>query len=136
MTGKALSNCGLTVLVVAASMLLALATGCSTTKRTQHTVELLMSSGFKVVAATTPAQQTKLQTLRPGKITPVKRDGKTWYIYPDAAGRKLYVGNPTQYQNYRQALEDDRLVRGQYESIQLSEDSAFWSSSVFGDFGE
>ena len=124
------------VLSLVAGMLLALATGCSTTKQTAHTEELLMSSGFKVVAATTPAQQTQLQTLRPGKITLVKRDGKTWYVYPDAAHQKLYVGNPTQYQNYRQALQDDRLVRDQYGAIQSNEDTAFWSSSFFGDFGE
>jgi hypothetical protein len=119
-----------------AGLLLAFAGGCSTTKQTAHTQELLMSSGFKEVAAATPAQLTQLQALRPGKITAVKRDGKTWYVYPDAARHKLYVGNPNQYQAYRQAYQDDQLVKQQRESVILNEDTADWSYGGFGDFGD
>ena len=42
-------------------LLLALASGCSTTKQTAHTEELLVSSGFKEVIAATPDQLAQLR---------------------------------------------------------------------------
>ncbi|MGO8837996.1 MAG: hypothetical protein ACLQAH_04655 [Limisphaerales bacterium] len=119
-----------------AGVLLAFATGCSTTKQTQQTENLLLASGFKLVAAATPAQQAHLQTLPPGKITVTKRNGKIWYVYPDAARRQLYVGNPGQYQTYRQYRQNEQLLDEQLDTTYLKEDSAGWNSWAFGDFGE
>jgi hypothetical protein len=101
--------------------------GCATPKPRVHTEELLQSSGFKVVAATTPADKAQLQTLRPGKLTVVHREGKTWYVYPDAARHQLYVGNPQQYQAYRQAYQDDQMVQGAFDSVLLHEDTVEWT---------
>jgi hypothetical protein len=122
-------------LSLVAGLLLAIAGGCSTTKQTVHTEELLVSSGFKEVTAATPAQLAKLQALRPGKITPVKRDGKTWYVYPDAAHHKFYVGSLNQFEAYRQAYQDDQLVKQQFDSVLLYQDTVDWSAGTFGDFG-
>ena len=121
--------------MVCALGLILLITGCATPKPSLHTEELLQSSGFKVVAATTPAEKAQLQTLRPGKLTVVRRDGKTWYVYPDAGRHQLYVGNPDQYQAYRQAYQDEQMVGGQVDSVLLHADSAEWT---FGglDFGQ
>jgi len=121
--------------VVFAGLLLVFATGCSTTKQTQQTESLLLASGFKIVAATTPAQQAHLQTLPPRKITATKRNGKIWYVYPDAAHQQLYVGNPAQYQTYRQYYQNEQLMDEQLETTNLREDSAGWNSWAFGDFG-
>ncbi len=109
--------------------------GCATPKPNLHTEELLQSSGFRIITATTPAQKAQLQTLRPGKLTVVQRNGKTWYVYPDAARQQIYVGNADQYQAFRQAYQDDQMVQGAVESILLREDSAGWT---FGglDFGQ
>jgi hypothetical protein len=104
-----------------------LLTGCATPKPSLHTEELLQSSGFKVVVATTPAEKAQLQTLQPGKLSVVRRDGKTWYVYPDAARQQLYVGSPDQYQNYRQAYQDDQMVRGQVDSVLLHRDTVEWT---------
>ena len=104
-----------------------LITGCATPKPSLHTEELLQSSRFKVVVATTPAEKAELQTLRPGKLTVVRRDGKIWYVYPDAARNQLYVGNPDQYQAYRQAYQDEQMVRGQVDSALLHADTVEWT---------
>jgi hypothetical protein len=93
-------------------LLLVLAGGCSTTPPTQQTVSILLASGFKEVPATTPARLAQLEALRSGKITAKQRGGKTWYVFPDAAHKKLYVGNPDQYQSYVQAFQDEQLSRG------------------------
>ena len=102
-------------------------TGCATPKPSRHTEDLLQSSGFNVVVATTPAEKAQLQTLQPGKLTVVHRDGKTWYVYPDAAHHQLYFGNPQQYQAYLQAYQDDQMVRGQLGSALLHEDTVEWT---------
>ena len=102
-------------------------TGCATPKPSRHTEDLLQSSGFNVVVASTPAEKAQLQTLKPGKLTVVHRDGKTWYVYPDAAHHQLYFGNPQQYQAYRQAYQDEHLVQGRLDSVLLHEDTAVWT---------
>jgi len=116
------------VLTMACALgLIVLITGCATPKPSLHTEELLQSSRFKVVLATTPAEKAQLQTLRPGKLTVVRRDGKTWYVYPDAARHQLYVGNPDQYQAYRQAYQDEQMVGGRVDSVLLHADTVDWT---------
>ena len=119
-----------------AGALLAFAAGCTTSQPTPETRDLLLSSGFKVMTASTPAQSAHLKTLPPGKITTVNRNGKTWYIFPDAAHNRIYVGNRNQYKSFRQSYQDEQLTNGQVETANLREDSAGWNSWVFGDFGD
>ncbi len=109
--------------------------GCATSKRSVHTEELLQASGFKIVTATTPDEKAQLQTLRPGKLTVVQRNGKTWYVYPDPFHHQLYVGNADQYQAYRQAYQDEQMVQGEVDSILLHADTAVWTYGGL-DFGQ
>jgi hypothetical protein len=118
--------------IAAAALLFA---GCATHKPSVHTEELLQSCRFKIVTATTPEQKAQLQTLRPGKLTVVQRNAKTWYVYPDLAHQQAYVGTPDQYQAYRQAFQDDQMVRGAVDSILCHEDSVAWPYGGL-DFGQ
>jgi len=90
-------------------VLLAFAAGCATPQPTQETRAILVASGFHTVAAKTSAQRAHLQTLPPGKIAVVPRDGKTWYVYPDAAREQIYVGNQSQFQSFRMTMQDAQL---------------------------
>jgi uncharacterized lipoprotein YmbA len=58
--------------------LLAFAVGCATTQQTEN---LLSAAGFNTVIASTPKQQQHLKTLKPDKITSVKRNGKTYFVF-------------------------------------------------------
>jgi len=111
--------------------LLALATGCSTPQPTPETHDRLLASSFKAMTASTPAQQAHLKTLLPGKITTVNRNGKTWYIFPDAAHNQIYVGNQNQYQSFRQSYQDAQLTGAQIGMTNLREDSVGWNSWVW-----
>ena len=62
----------------------------------------MIAAGFKTVVPKTAAQQKKLQALPPDKVALVQKDGKTYYVFPDAANNRAYVGGPTQYQAYTQ----------------------------------
>ena len=110
--------------------------GCASTaqQRTQQTENLLLASGFHVVPASTPAQQAHLQTLPPGKVTAVTRNGKKWYVYPDAVRQQLYVGTPFEYQNFQGYAQDATLLHEQLETGNLAQDSIGWSSWSYWDF--
>src|SRR5881227_588017 len=79
---KQIRNSFNTISVIA---LLALTVGCATTSSTQNKESLLVASGFKVITPKTPAQQQKLQQLQPGHVAMINRQGRTYYIFPDAA---------------------------------------------------
>jgi len=82
--------------------LLALTVGCSTTSSTQNKESMLVASGFKVITPKTAAQQQKLQQIPPGHVAMVNRNGRTYYVFPDAAHNQAYVGGPKEYQAYQQ----------------------------------
>jgi hypothetical protein len=101
--------------------LLMLALGC-TSQQTQNKEKLLTAAGFKVIVPRTAAQQQKLQALPADKVTLVRRNGKTYYVFPDAANNQAYVGGPKQYQAYRQLLLANKLANENLEAAEMNED--------------
>ena len=76
-----------------AMVALALITACqTTTSSTAQNEALLTQSGFKTIAVTTPKQQQAVSRLPQGTVSPVKYQGKTYYVYPTASNDKIYVG--------------------------------------------
>ena len=94
---------------IGAFALLVLTLGC-TSMQTQNKENLLIAAGFKVITPHTAAQQQKLQALPPDHVTLVQKDGKTYYVFPDAANNQAYVGGPKQYQAYRQLRLANKLA--------------------------
>jgi hypothetical protein len=89
--------------LIGAIALLALTVSCTETQReTQHREKLLIAAGFKVIVPHTAKQQQKLKALPPDRITLVRKDGKSYYVFADAANNQAYVGGPTQYHAYQQ----------------------------------
>lgn len=60
----------------------------------------MLAAGFKVVDAKTPEQQMHVKTLAPGRFTELQRTGKHFFVYPDPANNRVYVGTPKEYQAY------------------------------------
>jgi hypothetical protein len=87
--------------------LIACAAGCASTK---HTENMLSAAGFKVVIPDTPAQEQQIKTLPADKLTVAHRQGKIYYVFPDPAHDRLYVGGPQSYQSYRQILSDNKIA--------------------------
>jgi hypothetical protein len=104
--------------LIGAIALLALAVACTSTQ-TQTKENLLIAAGFKVIVPSTAAQRQKLQTLPPGKVTLVQKDGKTYYVFPDASNNQAYVGGSTQYQAYRQLRLANKLANENLEAAEL-----------------
>src|SRR5947209_17668071 len=96
--------------IISVIALLALTAGCATTSSTQNKESMLVASGFKVITPKTAAQQQKLQQLPPGHVAMVHRQGRTFYIFPDAAHNQAYVGGPHEYQAYQQMVAANHLA--------------------------
>jgi hypothetical protein len=109
--------------LIGAIALLALAVACTSTQ-TQTKENLLIAAGFKVIVPSTAAQRQKLQTLPPGKVTLVQKDGKTYYVFPDAANNQAYVGGPAQYQAYKQLRLANKLANENLEAAEMNQDAA------------
>jgi hypothetical protein len=87
---------------------LALLAACQTTTGTGDVMAqkeaLLTQSGFKVITVTVPAQQQAVSRLTVGRVTAVKYNGKTYYVFPTTTKDKIYVGKQAQFNRYKQAL--------------------------------
>ena len=104
--------------------LLLLANGCASTK---HQESMLTFAGFKIVMAKTPKQEQKLQTLTPGKFTRIVRNGKTWYVYPEAEQNRIYLGTKNEYQQYVQNIADGTISRQTFDSEVIAQaDGSGW----------
>jgi hypothetical protein len=120
----------------------AICAGCASTQTaTQNRESMLIASGFKVITPKTAAQKQKLQSLPPGKVTMIKKGGKTYYVFPDPAHNQAYVGRPGEYQAYLQMRADKKLVREDLETAEMYQDATMqWSvwggwDAGFGSFG-
>jgi hypothetical protein len=102
---------------------------CSTTQTsTQNKESMLVASGFKTITPKTGAQQQKLQNLPPGKVTMIQKKGKTYYIFPDPANNRAYIGGPRQYQAYQQLRAENKLTKEDLETAEMYQDSEMqWS---------
>ena len=107
----------------------ALLVGCATTQSsTQNRESMLVASGFKVITPKTSAQQQKLQKLPPGKVTMIQKGGKTYYVFPDPANNRAYIGRPKDYQAYQQLRADKKLAKENLETAQMYQDTEMeWS---------
>jgi hypothetical protein len=109
--------------------LVILTAGCATTQsNVQNKESMLIAAGFKTITPKTAAQQQKLQKLPPDKVTMIQKKGKTFYIFPDPAQNRAYVGGPKAYQAYQQLRADKKLAQEDVESAEMYQDAAMqWS---------
>ena len=113
---KQLLRVGTLTNVAAAIVALALITACQSTGTSQSTAQqesLLAQSGFKTVTVTTPKQQAAVSKLAVGTVSPVKYQGRLYYVYPTATKDKIYVGRQKQVNAYNRAVAAQQTQPGQ-----------------------
>ena len=102
-------------MMISVIALLALIAGCATTTTSiQDKRSMLIAAGFKTVTPKTPAQQQKLQQLQVGQVAQIQKNGRTYYIVADPPQNVVYVGGPTEYQNYQQMRAQRQLAQDNY----------------------
>src|SRR5271166_3255267 len=107
--------------LIGAIALLVLTVGCANTQQTEN---LLSAAGFKTVIANTPQRQEQLKALPPDKVTLVQRNGKNYYVYADPANYQVFVGTPSQYQQYQQLRLANNLAQDELATAQMNQMSA------------
>ena len=113
-----------TLLVTVTAACTALLFGCASTQTsTQNRESMLAASGFKTITPKTAAQQQKLQNLPPGKMAVVNRNGRTYYVFPDAAQNRAYVGGPQEYQAYQQLRAANNIASENLETAEMYQDA-------------
>ena len=109
------------------------AVGCTMTQReTQHREKLLIAAGFKVIVPRTAAQQQRLKALPSDRVTLVHKNGKPYYVFPDAANNQAYVGGPTQYQAYQQIRTAIQFRKESLEAAGFGEEADFGTWNGWG----
>ena len=63
---------------------------------------MLTAAGFVVKYPDTSEKQEIFNSLPPSWLVKRRRNGKVYYVYADPANNQIYVGNPSQYQQYQQ----------------------------------
>jgi len=128
---KSLRHILLATMMAAWTVLLA---SCASTQSTQNRESMLVASGFKVITPKTAAQQQKLQNLPAGRVTMIQKSGKTYYIFPDPANNRAYIGRPREYQAYQQLRATNKLAMENLETAETYQDAEMqWS--LWGGWG-
>ena len=86
--------------IVVAFAVLAANLGCATAPSAVQAESLLTAAGFKPVAASTDKQLQQIPTLPAGQVTVITQTGKNWFVYPDLARNRVYVGTEKEYRAY------------------------------------
>ena len=112
-------------ILIGATALLALITGCATTTTsTQDQANMLVAAGFKTITPKTPAQQQKLQQLQTGQVAQIQKNGRTYYIVADPPRNLVYVGGPAEYQAYQQLRAQRQLAQENLQTAEMYQDAA------------
>jgi hypothetical protein len=110
----------------------------------QSTGQLLISSGFNPIAATTPEMVKRLMSFPPDQFQLRQRGGRPYYVYADPSGCTCaYVGSVAAMNKYRAsygALPADAPSAGAFTnaeqnmitSMDNDEASAQFNNDVFG----
>ncbi len=98
----------------------AILSGCASTTPPPPAEEQLLAAGFKVVVAKTVQQKEHLQTLQPGRITEWQRTGVRFFVYPDAAKSRIFVGTENEYAAYRRLQPSGGATLGQQDAADLA----------------
>ena len=107
----------------------AIVVGCSTTKSTEN---LLSVAGFRMFPAATVEQKAHLGTLPANKVTMVQREGKTYFVFPDAKQQAIYVGMQPQYSEYQRLRLQKQMAEDQAQAAEMNSQPAW---GVWGGWG-
>ena len=106
--------------------LILLIPGCNSLQKKE---QLLGAAGFRSVTPSTPAQIAKLKSLPQGHLTPIKKNGKTLFVLADAKQNRLFVGNQSQYQAYKQMRLQNQLAEDKLATADLNADASMeWNA--------
>lgn len=101
---------------LATVLVFAMLAGCASptpSANPAQTEATLKQFGFRAMPVATPQQAQLVKSLPLNKLTPVRRNGKRYYVYPDQDRQYVLVGTDAQrsrYENYLFTQDSARFV--------------------------
>jgi hypothetical protein len=92
-------------------------------------------AGFKIITPARAEQMALLQKLPADKVTPITYNGKPYYILPDLANNRAYVGGPKQFQVYKQFRQKQKMNSENYVATPTPVQVVEVNSMNWGDWG-
>ncbi len=90
---------------------------------------LLVAAGFKTVVASNDRQLQQLPTLPAGQVTVITQTGKDWFVYPDHARNRVYVGTEAEYRAYLKLRTQGNLPDTDPQASYYKQDTAMTATS-------
>jgi hypothetical protein len=122
---------------LAALALAVLVAGCASNNLLDKE-NVAVAAGFKVITPKKSNHQALLQKLPPDKVTHIMYGGRVYYVLPDLANHRAYVGGPRQYEVYQQLRrkqEKNSDNAGSYESSPSEIEVVEVNSMNWGEWG-
>lgn len=97
----------------------------------------MSAAGFRTIVPSTPTQIAQLKTLPQGKLTPINKKGKTFFLFADSINNCLLIGNQSQYNTYQQyclqyKIAQDKLSAASYNADAWDEwGGPFWGPGFY-----
>ena len=103
------------------------AAGCSSNLRDKE--NLAAAAGFQVITPSSPDQEAILKSLPQGRVSPATYEGKEYFVLPDAANNRAWVGGPKQYQAFQQLRLARQISNNNLQAAQMNQlASVNWGS--------
>jgi lipopolysaccharide export LptBFGC system permease protein LptF len=127
--------------IVSPVVILALMAGCQTVATNQAELatskkeNLLVQAGFKAKSVTTPKQQQRVSQLAVDRVSAVKYQGKLYYVFPTAKKDQILVGNQSQFNAYKRALQAQQAsqtTQQTQQQQQMLQGSPVWAGETAG----
>jgi hypothetical protein len=120
---------------LAAIALAVLAAGCASNNDLLDRENAAMGAGFKIITPSKPDQLALLRKLPLDKVTPIIYGGKSYYVLPDPANNRAYIGGPRQYLVYKQFRQKQKMNAEDYEARPDSVQVVEVNSMNWGEWG-
>jgi hypothetical protein len=114
--------------LLAGLVVLLTGTGCQSS---QHKEALLTQAGFRSLKPTSAKQTALIGSLPQGHLSSLVKNGKTVFLFPDAAQHLLLVGTEREYQAYQQLRLKNELSMDTKATKSLNSDA----TNVWSDWG-
>ena len=112
-----------------------LAVSCASNNDLLDRENAATGAGFRIITPAKAEHMALLQKLPADKVTPITYDGKPYYILPDLANNRAYVGGPKQYQVYKQFRQKQKNNSENYVATPSPVEVVEVNSMNWGDWG-
>jgi hypothetical protein len=86
----------------------------------QSKQQMVVAAGFKPITPSKPDQAALLPKLPAGQVSKVVYGGKTYYVLPDAANNRAFVGGVKQYNAYQEIRDQQNLGDENREETEMN----------------